>query len=294
MKKTAIIGATGYIGCSLIEYLRTIYPDCIGTFFKNSKEKKNTYFDLQESNIHNLKLEQKSYEYLIISSGIANISVCENNPKYSYDINVKGVLNLVNNLVKTKIKIIYLSSDYIFDGLKGNYLEEDIANPKTVYGQQKKEVENQLEKFKEKVIILRLSKIYGLIKGDKTLLDEAAFLLSQKQEIVAAKNQFFSPTFIGDLLNAISIIQKKNIFGKINFCSDEIWSRYNLMVYLANCMKVDKKLVKSIYLNELDGFKNRPLNTTMNCEKIKSIIKFRFHSIRESCQKVANNYAKKI
>ena len=139
MLKTAVIGATSYIGKHLIKMYRDKYPDCIGTYFSNKKENnKNKYFNIINSNINELKLMDTGHKSVIITAAQPNIGYCEKNPKDSYNVNVKATLKTIEILLKTSIKIIFLSSDYVFEGTKGSYTDEDITKPTTEYGKQKK------------------------------------------------------------------------------------------------------------------------------------------------------------
>ena len=88
MLKTAVIGASSYIGKHLIKMYRKKFPDCIGTFFKN-KSSSNIYFNLRNSNIKKLKLLETGHESVIITAAHPNIEFCENNQKLSYELNVK-------------------------------------------------------------------------------------------------------------------------------------------------------------------------------------------------------------
>jgi dTDP-4-dehydrorhamnose reductase len=291
MLKTAVIGATSYIGKHLIKMYRDKYPDCIGTYFSNKKENnKNKYFNIINSNINELKLMDTGHKSVIITAAQPNIGYCEKNPKDSYNVNVKATLKTIEILLKTSIKIIFLSSDYVFEGTKGSYTDEDITKPTTEYGKQKKEVEDKLKNISSNINILRLSKIYGTQKGDKTLLDEAANLLKKNIPVSAAEDQYFCPTLIQDLVQVIDKVQNSSLKNKINICSDEIWSRYNLILNLAGALNVNKNLVKKIKLYDMAGFKNRPLNTSMTCNKLNSEIKFKFQSILDVNKKIAQNY----
>ena len=132
--------------------------------------------------------------------------------------------------------------------------------------------------------------MYGLKKGDGTLLDEAANLLSKKKYISAALDQFFCPIFIDDLVKIIDVVQNNEIFGKLNVCSDEVWSRYNLILKLAEEMKINKDYIKKINLHDFSNFNNRPLNTSMINKKLHKFINFKFFSMAEAVKKIAFNY----
>jgi dTDP-4-dehydrorhamnose reductase len=289
MLKTAVIGASSYIGKHLIKMYRKKFPDCIGTFFKN-KSSSNKYFNICNSSIKKLKLLETGHESVIITAAQPNIGFCEKNKKLSYELNVKAPLRIIKELSKTSIKIIFLSSDYVFQGNKGNYSDYEKTNPTTIYGKQKQEVEKKIKKISKDILVLRLGKIFGLKKNDATLLDQSAKLLIKKKNVTSAADQYFCPTLIDDLTEVINKIQLSNLKGIINVCSNEIWSRHNLNINLAKALDVNKKFVKKINLHDLPGFKKRPLDTSMKCNKLKKAISHRFKTMSESIKIIAKNY----
>ena len=97
MIKTAIIGASGFIGSHLIRKYKSKYPDCIGTSF-SSDVTNLLKFDLRNPNIKPLDLELTGHKAVIITSFKANIPYCENEPRKAYEVNVEGMLQLIKNL----------------------------------------------------------------------------------------------------------------------------------------------------------------------------------------------------
>jgi dTDP-4-dehydrorhamnose reductase len=289
MIKTAVIGASGFIGHHLINKYRLQYPDCIGTSFLNNKTNL-LKFDIKNPNIEPLNLERTGHKAVIITAYKSNIFYCENEPSKAYEINVGGVLQLIKNLSKTSLKIIFLSSEYVFDGIQGNYNDDHPRNPKTVYGKHKKIIEDKIKNLTDNFLVLRLSKNYGLKKGDNTILDEAANLLSQRKEVLAAEDQYFNPTFIDDLVQAIINIQEKDLTGYINVCAPETWSRFEMHTQLAQIMNQDKKSIKKIKLYDIPEMKGRPLNTSMVCNRLKQETQSTFISLNDAMKKVASNY----
>ena len=289
MIKTAVIGASGFIGHHLINKYRIQYPDCIGTSFSNNKINL-LKFDIKNPNIEPLNLERTGHKAVIIAAYKSNIFYCENEPSKAYEVNVDGVLQLIKNLSKTTLKIIFLSSEYVFDGIQGNYNDDHPRNPKTVYGKHKKIIEDRIKNLTDNFLVLRLSKNYGLKKGDNTILDEAANLLSQRKEVLAAEDQYFNPTFIDDLVQAITNIQEKDLKGYMNVCTPEIWSRFEMYTQLAQITNQDINLIKKIKLYDIPEMKGRPLNTSMVCNRLKQETQSTFISLKDAMKKVASNY----
>ena len=144
MIKTAVIGASGFLGSYLINNYRSQYPDCIGTLYSNHLPKLLS-FDIKNPNIKPLNLERSGHKAVIIASYISKISDCESKPLKACEVNVDGALQLIENLSKTSLKIIFLSSDYVFDGLKGKFIDSHPTVPSTVYGKHKKIIEDEIK-----------------------------------------------------------------------------------------------------------------------------------------------------
>ena len=289
MIKTAVIGASGYIGNHLMNKYREQYPDVVGTTFSNSFNDLHP-FDIRKPEISNLNLEETGHKAVIITVAKSNIAYCENNPINAYKVNVEGTIKLIKQLSKTSLKIIFLSTDYVFDGIKGNFDDKHFLGPSTNYGKHKEIIENQIKILTDNFLVLRLSKIYGLEKGDNTILDEAANLLSEGMELSAATDQFFCPTLVHDLIDVVIEIQKKDLKGYLNVCSPEIWSRFKMHSKLAQSMGVDKKLVKKIKLYDFPQMVGRPLDTSMVTTILDQNIQYKFTAFEDSISKVANNY----
>ncbi len=289
MIKTAIIGASGFIGSYLIKKYKSKYPDCIGTSF-SSNVTNLLKFDLRNPNIKPLDLERTGHKAVVITSYEANIPYCENEPRKAYEVNVEGMLQLIKNLSQTSLKIIFLSSEHVFDGNQGKYSDNHPRAPNTVYGKHKKIIEDEIKNLTDNFLVLRLSKMYGLKKGDKTILDEVANLLSQKKEVLAADDQYFNPTFIDDFVQAIINIQEKDLKGYINVCAPEIWSRFEMHTQLAKIMNKNINLIKKIKLYDIPIMKERPLNTSMICSRLNQETQSMFISLKDAMGKVASNY----
>src|SRR3990167_10137717 len=203
MMKTAVIGATGFIGSHLFRKYRTAFSDCIGT--SCSKRQNGLIpFDLRNTDIHQLKLVETGHQAVIISSAMSNVNWCEAHPNESRDINVSGTLHVVKALSKMNIKVIFLSSDYVFNGrTQSKYQDTEKTCPITEYGKQKAEVEKEIPNLTNNYLICRLSKIYGTTWKDNTLIDEAASSLLQGKTINAADDKYFSPTHVDDVASKI-------------------------------------------------------------------------------------------
>ncbi len=257
MIKTAVIGASGYVGRHLWKAYRSRFPDCVGTTF-SAEHPQLKRFDIREPGL-----------------------------EAAYAVNVKGTLELARQVGCTRMQVIFLSSDYVFGGEAGPHDDDHPVRPTTEYGRHKAQVERELPSLAANHLVLRLSKIYGVQKGDRTLLDEMAALLAGGKEIRAAYNQVFCPTNVGDLVRVVRQIQDNGLQGIVNACNPERWSRFDIALALAKAMQAERSLVKPISLYDIPAMAGRPLDTSMKSSRLASALQPRFVPLGDDIERVA-------
>lgn len=287
LPKTAIIGSTGFIGRALFSKHREVHPDCIGTT-RDKGRADLRYLDLLSCDIAPLKLAESGHRDAIIAAGIARIFVCEREKDYSNKM-TRGTLELVKQLVNEGIKPVYISSDSVFDGHVGNYEDEVATNPLNEYGKQKAEIEKGIQEIaKGKYLIARFSKVFTLQKGDGTIFDEMASVLTSGKTIRAAYDQIFSPTLLSDSVNALKILQMNDATGIVNISSPEVWSRYDLALKMADYLGVNPKAVERVSLDDLHEILVRPKNASLNTKRLFKETQYQFTPITQCMEIIAN------
>lgn len=289
MIKTAVIGASGYIGRHLFRQYRNAFPDCLGTAFSRAADGL-TKFDLRHPDVSCLKLEETGHQAVIISSAMPLIGWCEAHPKESYELNVSGTLSLAKELAKLSIHVIFLSSDYVFNGKTGGYSDKAETSPITEYGRQKAEVERELPNITDNYTIARLSKIYGTTWNDKTIIDDIAMSLVEGKKIKAAMDQFFSPTHVDDVVSMILHMQELGMKGLVNVSYENKYSRHQIATKLVDLLGVSPGLLESVRLHSISGMENRPLDTSLICSPCFQSMQSSFWSMEKAIQQVANNW----
>lgn len=267
MKKTLLIGKRSFFGKHYITQANEANRLVIATDYKDPSDP--WFLDLTNPILANLPIEEEEIGDCIIAAAETNIGFCERNPSESYACNVSGPLELALQLRKKNITPIFFSSDYVFDGIQGEYEEDSPLAPTTEYGRQKAELEKSIpEVCGSNYLILRLSKLYGRVRGDKSLFDEMLQLLDEKKKIRAAYDQCFCPIDVNDAVRILFYLQEHQKRGLYNICGDIAYSRYELAKIVVQKAKYPIDVIEKISLDDLNENFLRPKCTTMSSKKV--------------------------
>jgi dTDP-4-dehydrorhamnose reductase len=276
-----VFGGSGYIGQRLCEYLSRKNELLAGTYFHSSKKGLH-YFDLEDPDITKLDVDLNKANYAIICSAMTNIDQCKADQRKSYKINVDGTKKLIEQLFQKNIFPIFFSSDHVFDGKKGNYSESDKTCPCTVYGSHKAIIENFLLNTRKPFLIARLSKIFGLILSDKTILTSWAEQFKNDETVRCATDQRLSFTYAGDLMEVLDLAMEKKLCGLYNMASPESFSRFELATMLKSQLNIKSGKIVPCSINDFNFLDSRSLDTSLNCKKIIKATGFKFSKM-EGC-----------
>jgi dTDP-4-dehydrorhamnose reductase len=287
LPRTAVFGAGGYLGRHLLAAHRAVYPDALGADVAGPWEP----LDLAAPDVRPLRLRECGYEYAIIAAAVTGLARCEQDRAYTRARNVDGTLELARQLVAEGVVPVFFSTDTVFDGREGGYADDAPTNPLNEYGAQKAEVERRLpEVCGGRCLIPRLGKVFGLVRGDRTLLDEMADRLVKGQEVAAAHDMVFCPVFVGDVVRAVLALQSVGVMGVVNVCGPEVWSRFDLAQTVARALGAAPGLVRRMSLDELKEPFRRPKRTDLLCRRMQEAVGLEFRSMAACVAAVAEQY----
>lgn len=249
-----ICGATGFIGSNLCKHLRTMY---------NVTEISSKDLDLTDEKAVINFLSKNKFDVIIQTAACKDVKLAEEHPEYAKKIDVDANKYILNNL--NGAKFIFLSSDYVFNGAKGQYSDKDAPSPTTNYGKYKAEIETVLKTGDYNYIIIRTAAVLG--KGS-TFTDWLVYALKNQKELKMYKDSYFSPTCINFLCKAVENIIKDNLNKKLfNVVQEKRINRYELAILMSKILKTDCKLLPTkttfsdLSLIQSDYIKNLKLNS---------------------------------
>lgn len=263
MRPTILLtGATGYIGQIISRHLQQKYT--IVGVNQSGREGIIPVYQCDITNVQHVRqLASRIKPTLIIhAAGNKDIAKCEKDADTAYNVNGYAVKYLLKCFFGCKM--IYISSDYVFDGYKGNYLEKDVTNPTTVYGKSKQLGEKIGLAMSSYFYSLRISALYDHdAKFPRFLLEQ----MRQGNVVSCFSDVIYSPVYYRDFLSMLDqLITSQETEQKIFHCAGEIVSRYDFAKIFARTFRFSPNLVKeSVYAN-CEGvlFPNLSLQDTLS------------------------------
>jgi dTDP-4-dehydrorhamnose reductase len=261
--KILIIGASGNLGQSLYSHLKTEH-EVTGTYYNNPLAGLRR-LDIRDGPSTAQIIRDCRPDIIMVAGGLTDVDLCEKNRELAFSVNVLGIKNITENF---NGKTIYFSTDFVFDGEKGNYLEDDATGPLNHYGITKSQAEKTILESGDN-IVARVAVLYGgpIRKGKFT--DYCIMKLSEGKTVNAITDHIRSPTFIPDLPPAVDALIEKNHSGIIHACGPETLSAYDMAKTIQE--RIGKGKVNPVASKDYSQTAQRPKKSSLNTSKLKSL-----------------------
>lgn len=282
-KKMLITGVSGLLGNNLAYYFKNKY-EILGLYNLHPVKIEGIYTKKCElyypENVKRI-ISEYSPQIIIHCASLTNIDNCEIDKDSTRKINVLATRDVVEEVKNKNIKLIYISSDSVYDGIKGNFSEENNVNPQNYYGTTK--YEGELEILKAENSLIFRTNIFGWnIQNKKSLGEWILDNLKTNQKINGFEDAYFSTIYTMKLAEIIDISIKKKITGRYNCGSSDSCSKYEFAVKIAECFGLDKSLITPISIDDFSFKAKRGKNLILNVNKLKSALSHNPPTISES------------
>ena len=231
------------------------------------------------------------YDAALIAFGVTDTLACALNPSETAAVNVDATLRVVHDCHLGGVKPIFLSSDAVFDGRKGDYTESDVANPLLTYGLQKLEVERYLAEHVPEALTLRLPRLFNSRLGFG-IPGRWLEMMRTGQEIRLATDQRYSPLHVDDLVASIRAAVSMNLSGLYHVGGDEPVTSWELFHQLANYLPGPSRsyVATPALINDFATTESRPINTTLDSNMFFSLTGLPRKPLPETCREIMQVY----
>ena len=294
--KILITGSNGLLGQKLVNLFSATNDFEVIAFSRgenrNETAKNHTYYSIDLTNAKGVtqQIDDIRPHYIINSAAMTNVDECELKKEQCDLINIEAVKTLIKAAKKYDSHFIHISTDFIFDGKKGPYREEDAPNPINYYGLSKLKSEKLIIDANIKHTILRTILVYGLVdnmpKNNIVLWIKNA--VENKQVLTIVDDQFRMPTYVDDLANACLLSIQKKAYGVFHISSNELLSIYEIALQIVEAFNLDATYIKRIPTSQLNQPAKRPSVTGFDLEKSKTILNLPVDSFKNRLQVFKN------
>ena len=275
--KVLITGSEGYVGSNLKTFLRGAGYDVYGIDLKTVSDEKNCQLDMIDVQKLFSILDSVKPDVVIHTAALSSLNECEKNPDLAMKVNVETTKNLINAIAKINknVKLVFLSSDYVFDGKRGNYREVDKVNPQTVYGKTKALSEANITEQLENYIICRTANVYG--RGGN-FFNFLFGMLERNKFVEVFDDVFYTPTYIDYLLDSLKALIDLDFKGIMHIVGPERLSRYDFALKMAEALSKEKSLIQPVKAVD----KLMAKDSSLNCEYSRKVLQNYWPSVEES------------
>jgi dTDP-4-dehydrorhamnose reductase len=264
---TLLITSTGLVGGTILSVLREQGSGAAQTYYPAADTPQGLPVDISDSDSVDALFGSVSPAVVILCAALTNVEFCQNNRDAAWKINVTGPQNVARACKKCGAKLVFFSSDYVFDGAAGPYSETDAPHPISVYGESKLAAESFVRGLDDHLII-RTTVVYGQEALGKNFCYRLINTLKAGQQIRVPKDQIGSPTYARNLAEITLDLVKKGRKGIYNVAGNDLADRFEFSRRVCAVFGLDEKLLVPVTTAELGQKAPRPLKAGLKTDKV--------------------------
>lgn len=278
-KSAVVIGASGFVGSYLLETFRTDYAG-VGSFATESLPGLEPLDITNATAVRNF-LERHKPRVVLCPAAQPHVEGCEREPAATRKINIEGLANVVQETRRLGGRIIYFSSEYVFDGANGPYAEDGSTNPINEYGRQKLAAEHLVQDNIRDFLIVRLSAPYGWERRGKNFVMQLLHRQQTGEPVQVAEDQVITPTYIRDLAQAVHSLVGLGKTGIYHVAGGMCMLRTDFARLVAQTFELPAHLVQPVPTSAMNLAAPRPKSAGLKTDKVAAVLGYYLSSPKE-------------
>ena len=291
--KLLITGASGMLGHSLAR-LAALKHEVLAiyrSFPVSLPEVKSLALDLVDEDRVKKQVLALKPEAVVHTAAMTDVEECQRDPLRAKQVNVQATKNLARIAGEMGMRFVYISTDYVFDGKRGDYVETDPPNPINAYGETKLLGEEAVRLSCSRSFVIRTS-IFGFNIQPKTgLLEFVKDSLARAESITRFSDQFSTPIYTGDIGRVILALLDRGATGLFHIGGGEKISRYDFAVKVAETFSLPQEKIRAVPFKHMERLAQRPRDSSLCSDKIESHLRIKLPSAKEGLQRLKQDLA---
>lgn len=271
--KVVVIGASGLVGGNCIQYFKLKNWEVLGTYFSYPTDETVFYDTLNTEHSENFDIVAFKPDVIVHCGALTHVDYCEDHEADSYEKTVQSTRNLVALAQQLNAKFVFISTDYVFDGVAGPYTETAEPNPLSVYGKHKLEAEQYVLNTLKEALVLRITNVYGDEIRGKNFVSRIVEQAERGQHLTLKLpiDQFATPINAADIARSLYLLLKDGHSGIFNIASTDYMNRVQLALRILSYFPNATYDLMPMTTEALQQAANRPLQGGLKNEKFASL-----------------------
>jgi dTDP-4-dehydrorhamnose reductase len=228
--KIFISGASGLVGGNCFSYFTQQGATVLGTYFSFALPQFQFYNTLNIADPNNADIVAFAPDVIVHCGAMTHVDACETEVDESYNKTVVSTKKLIALAEQLNARLVYIGTDYVFDGKQGPYYEHDTLNPLSVYAKHKLEAEQLVSQHSSKHLILRITNVYGNEVRNKNFIARIIEQCNRNQKLTLTlpNDQYATPVNAYDVARAMWVLLNDNHSGVFHIASTDFMNRVDL------------------------------------------------------------------
>ena len=267
-----MIGGTGLVGNALLRAWAARGAEVSAATYHCHASGGFLQLDMQDAARVKSLLAEKRPEVVAVPAANPFVDYCELHPVETRRVNVEGTLNVARACREIGARMIFYSSDYVFDGVKGIYTEEDAPCPINEYGRQKAEAERGVLEADPHNLVIRTSGAYGWQWEPKNFVLQIIKNLAEGKTMSVANDLRYNPTYVENLSEITVELCSAGAGGIFHVVGSEEIARHEFAVRAAKAFGLNPGLLKPVPVSEIRSPTPRPRESSLRTDKVRAAV----------------------
>tara|TARA_B100000029_G_scaffold510731_1_gene602911 strand:+ start:3299 stop:4324 length:1026 start_codon:yes stop_codon:yes gene_type:complete len=281
-ERVLLIGASGQLGCALERKFSA------GTLVSASNQHGrpgDLTVDLADFEATDAVLRSVRPDVILVAGAMCHLDRCVREPELCNRINTLGPGRVAQYASENNARVVFFSTDHVFDGTKNSYVESDSVNPLNVYSRSKARTEELLQEIlPQSHLIIRTGWVYGPDIQRRNFILRLIDQLSEGKTVSVPSDQWGSPTYTDDLAEATHYLLSRNAVGIFHATGPDLCDRASLANKVCREFNLDRNLVIARATDEMPQIAERSLRVLLDCSRLRGLGAPTFRSISDGIQ----------
>ena len=267
LKKVVLIGGSGQVGLALQSVFASGY-DLVATGHDHRRPGQ-TGLDLGDARATMALLQTERPDLVLLAGAMCHVDRCEQEPDLCRRVNVAGPAAVAAYAREHGSRVVFFSTDHVFDGDEPSYREADAVHPLSMYARSKMEAEDAIrEAIPAQHLIIRTGWLYGPDLQRRNFVVRLIDRVRAGEDVDVPSDQWGSPTYTDDLARAAGFLVERAEAGTFHATGPELIDRVALALRVCERFELDPRHVHARPTSALNQPARRSLRVQLDCSKL--------------------------